>query len=127
MKRIYHHFSKWEDYKSGFYSSSFNDTENHIALCIDILTNQKIFEDTALKMIDNWRYSIEHNLTDNTINRIAYIGQSSCCFANGTPSFVTKLAWGYLSENERNEANNTAKKILSDWIKKRKSKDSLWD
>lgn len=125
-KQIFHHFSKWEDYKAGFYESTCEDVQKHIQKSIDLLSNQKEFEKYANIVIKDWSYSCEHNLTDPSLNKIAYIGQSSCCIANGTPAFVTRLAWSYIEEKNQKEANKTAKKILKKWQYKHLLKGSLW-
>ena len=46
-KQIFHHFSKWEDYKAGFYESTCEDVQKHIQKSIDLLSNQKEFEKYA--------------------------------------------------------------------------------
>lgn len=126
MKQIYHHFSKWEDYKNGFYNSSCNELNQHINKSIELLSNQDEFYKIAKLLVNNWTFCIEHNLTDSSINKIAYIGQASCCFKNKTPSFVTKQAWGYIDEDTRIKANATAKKVLKEWELSHELKGSLW-
>lgn len=126
-KQIFHHFSKWEDYKLGFYASTCVDTEQHIKKSVELLSCQDTFYKYADKVINEWIYSCEQNLTDPSLNKIAYIGQSACCIANDTPAFVTRLAWSYIDEDTQKEANKTAKKILDKWKIKQMMKGSLWE
>ena len=126
-KQIFHHFSKWEDYKYGFYNSTCQDTEDHIKKSIDLLSNQKEFYKYAKKVITEWVFSCEQNLTDPSLNKIAYIGQSACCLANNTPAFVTRNAWSYIDEIDQRLANNTAKEVLKEWRYKQLLKGSLWE
>jgi hypothetical protein len=126
MKQIFHHFTKWEDYKAGFYNSSCSNIENHIASSIKLLSNQDDFYIAAIRVINEWVISCEQNLTDTSINKIAYIGQSACCMANGTPSFATKRAWAYIDDDDKILANQTAKKVLNIWLEMQQNKDSLW-
>lgn len=125
-KQIFHHFSKWEDYKMGFYDSTCENVNEHIQKSIDLLSDQKKFKKFAEKLIIDWKFSCEQNLTDPSLNKIAYIGQGACCIANSTPSFVTRLAWSYIEEENQKKANKTAKKILKKWQYNHLLKDSLW-
>ena len=127
MKQIYHHFSKWEDYKNGFYDSSCKDKDLHITKAINLLSDENKFYNIATKLIKEWKYCCEHNLTDNSINRIAYIGQVSCCYFNNTPSFITKEAWWKIDESTRNKANNVAKRVLNEYLNTHLNKGGLWD
>lgn len=125
-KQVFHHFSKWEDYKHGFYNTTCDDIQEHIKKSIALLSNQKEFYKYAKRVIDEWVYSCEHNLTDPSLNKIAYIGQSACCLANNTPAFVTRLAWSYVDEKDQKRANNTAKQILREYQYRQLMKGSLW-
>jgi hypothetical protein len=126
-KQIFHHFSKWEDYKFGFYNTTCENTEEHIKKSVNLLSNQDEFYKYAKRMINEWFFSCEQNLTDPSLNKIAYIGQSSCCLANNTPAFVTRLAWSYIDEFDQLSANKTAKKILKEWQYRNMIKGTLWE
>lgn len=127
INQIFHHFSKWEDYKFGFYDTTCDSSKEHIKKSIDLLSNQNEFYKYAKRVITEWVYSCEHNLTDPSLNKIAYIGQSACCLKNNTPSFVTRNAWQYIDEDIQIMANNTAKKILKEWKIKHLQKGGLWE
>lgn len=127
MKQIFHNFTKWEDYKQGFYNSICEDVKEHMQKSIDLLSNQEMFYRYAKKVIENWKYSCEQNLTDPSLNKIAYIGQSACCMANGTPAFVTRNAWSYIDEEDQRLANETARKVLKEWRYTQMLKGSLWE
>ena len=126
IEQVFHHFTKWEDYKVGFYNSTCEDIQEHIRKSVELLSNKKEFEKYANLMIEKWKYSCEHNLTDPSLNKIAYIGQGSCCLANGTPAFATRLAWSYIEEDKQKVANKVAKKILKKWQYNHILKGSLW-
>ena len=126
-KQIFHHFSKWEDYKKGFYDTVCEDAQEHIRKSVELLSNQEEFYKYASKVIKEWVFSCEHNLTDPSLNKIAYIGQSACCLANGTPAFITRNAWSYIDEFDQLAANETARKVLKEWRYKELTKGSLWE
>lgn len=127
INQIFHHFSKWEDYKEGFYNSTCEDVAEHIQKSVDLLSNQELFYNYAKEVVEKWIFSCEQNLTDPSLNKIAYIGQSACCIANGTPAFVTRNAWAYIEEENQKLANQTAKKVLHEWRYTQSLKGSLWE
>lgn len=126
-KQIFHHFSLWEDYKAGFYDTVCHDAKEHIKKSVELLSNQDEFYKYASRVIEEWVFSCEHNLTDPSLNKIAYIGQSACCIANNTPAFVTRNAWSYIDEADQRLANETARKILKEWKYKELMRGSLWE
>ena len=56
-----------------------------------------------------------NHLTNPSVNKIAWIGQASCCFAFGSTSLETKKAWNTLREEKKENANNIAKIALEKW------------
>lgn len=119
MKRIYHPYHLWEDHKKGFYNNcSGKEKEVKIPKVIEMFNSEKLTEEMILKVITEWKYSCEHNLSNNTMNRIAYIGQAACCEYAEIPNTVTVEAWSLLSLDVRNRSDKIALKHLNNWIKK---------
>lgn len=117
-KRIFHTFDKWECYKSGFYASTFKNYSKTQCeyMYYEFLSDLNKFE-LALKCVTNeWVFSCEHYLTNKSMNRIAWLGQASMCYATGVPS---EFRGGYnlLSETQKSEANSLALKYLNAWLK----------
>ena len=127
IKQIFYHFSKWEDFKAGLYNSSCERFEEKVKLSVDLLSNQEEFYEVAVEMFNAWTYSAEQNLTDNAINKNAWIGQASCCFNHKAPDYATKEAWWKLDEETRAKANNTARRALRHWRSIYIMKGSLWE
>ena len=117
MNRIYHTWDKWECYLSGFFDSthktlSDDECEKEYAL---FFKNNSLFEETLEKIIKEWKYSCEHNLTNENMNRIAWLGQASICYHKNIPSRY-KSGFRLLSEQEQRKANKTALKFLNIWL-----------
>lgn len=68
-----------------------------------------------LEVIEKWPYSCEHNLTNNSLNKIAYLGQAACCLYAKVPATVTMEAWSKVPEKFRNEADEIAAEVLTIW------------
>lgn len=126
IKQIFHHYSKWEDYKNGLYNGVCDRHEEKVQLSKELLSNQEEFFNVAIDMFKNWEHSAEHNLTDNAINKKAWIGQASCCFNHQAPDYVTIEAWWSMDEETRKKANKTAIKALKQWQSEHIMKGSLW-
>lgn len=120
IERVYHPYWLWEDKK--MYRPPMFDMidkgetkEERLQKAIDLLTDSELFYKTAKDMMKAYPYACEHNLTNTTMNRITYIGQASCFFLHGLTEEEVREAWGYLTEEQRNEANETAGKTLEEW------------
>jgi len=112
-ERIYHRYELWEDYKCGFYDNiSGKNKEELVKKVIEMFSNSKLTSEYMNKVINNWKYSCEHNLTNPSLNKVAYLGQAACCIYAGVPSSITMEAWHLVSKENRNNADNIAKEIL---------------
>lgn len=115
--RIFHTYEKWECHKAGFYASKkdgMTSEECEIAYA-DFLKDSEKFENTLKLVITEWKHSCEHYLTNKAMNRIAWLGQASMCYATGVPS---KFCSGFnlLTEEERSKANAIAHTYLNKWL-----------
>jgi hypothetical protein len=114
VERIYHPYWLWED--KMMYHPSGDKTDKPIKQAIKLLTNCDMFEETALEVTSKWKYACEHNLTNTGLNRIAYIGQVSCFYRFDVREDETRKAWSFLSDKQREDANNVADKVLRGWL-----------
>lgn len=118
MQRIYHRYEYWEDYKAGFYNNiSGVNKDLMISKVVELFSSSELTEVYMNKVIEKWKYSCEHNLTNLSLNRIAYLGQGACCIYAGVPSSITMEAWHLVSEENRNKANKIAEKIINNYDK----------
>jgi len=116
-ERIFHTYDKWECHKAGFYASKkdgMTSEECEIAYA-DFLRNSDAFKDALSHVITEWKHSCEHYLTNKSMNRIAWLGQASMCYATGIPS---KYCSGFnlLTDSEQDIANNIALEYLNKWL-----------
>lgn len=126
MERIYHPYDKWEDYKAGFYDNvSGKNKDELIKKVIELFSNPELTKVYMMKVIDEWNYSCEHNLTNYSMNRIAYIGQAACCLYSKVPCYITMNAWNKVDYNLRNEADKIANLIIKQWEKNHKLNHTL--
>jgi len=121
MKRIYHNYTLWEDYKNNFYSSvKKSDLKKHRKQVFQVLSEERNVLYYMKKVINEWEYSCNHNLSNFSMNRIAWLGQAACCIAFGIPSFATMNIWNEIEPIKQEYANNIAKSLIKEWELKRK-------
>jgi len=122
MKRIYHHYENWEDWKVGFYNNcSGKEKPIKINQVLKMFNSKKLTEKYMNEVIDNWKYSCEHNFTNNTINQIAYLGQAACCLYKEIPATITMEAWSLLDVKVRDRSDMIALKTIKKWTAKNKN------
>jgi len=115
--RIFHTYEKWECYKSGFYSTfidGMTKTEGEEKYR-QFLSDLNQFEDSLKKVISTWKHSCEHYLTNNSMNRIAWLGQASVAQALGIPSFC-RGGYHLLTDSQKKDADLLALKYLNIWL-----------
>jgi hypothetical protein len=112
MKRLYHQYWSWEDYKNGMYSQNDLNESDVVKNCIKLLTDLDLFYKNSILVIENWIISTEENLTNKSNNRRAWIGQSACCYYCKANEKQTKLAWKTITDKQKTDANLLADKII---------------
>jgi ParB-like chromosome segregation protein Spo0J len=117
--RIFHTFDKWECHKAGFYAQSVDgktgtQCEEEFA---SFLADKNKFAETLEKVTSEWKHSCEHYLTNTSMNRIAWLGQASVCYATGIPSKYSS-GWNLMTNTQQEEANEIALEFLNDWLLK---------
>ncbi len=122
MKRIYHTWEKWECYPAGFYENRPKDRalsdEDCRRIYAEFLRDTPMFEAALQSVILYWKHSCEHYLSNENMNRIAWLGQAALCYAKGIPS-VYRGGFNQLTNEEQERANRAALKYLNRWLAKR--------
>jgi hypothetical protein len=132
MKQIYHPYQKWEDYKAGMWRKETKENETKLLqVAIDFTGNHILYGEAMIEVIKTWKYACEHNLSNVSINRKAWVGHAACCKAKKLPEYIVRDAWGKLTEEQRILANMMAERAIKMWESEQLSKKqsiqmSLW-
>lgn len=115
--RIFHTYDKWECFKAGFYATTkpgmtAGECEEKYR---EFLSDLPKFENTLAHVIVDWKHSCEHYLTNSAMNRIAWLGQASLCYAEGIPA-VFRGGFNLLTKEQQEAANSVALKYLNKWL-----------
>ena len=117
LEQIYHPYNVWEDYKNGFYDNiSGKNKVDMINKVVEFFTDPQQVEEIMNRVTKEWFYSCEHNLTNNAMNKIAYIGQASLSYLHKIPSTVTMEAWSKVPKESQEIANGIAEKAYESWL-----------
>lgn len=116
--RILHTWEKWECFRAGFYAErppgKMTQDEGEEAYR-DFLASAERFEAALTGVTSEWKYSCEHYLTNERMNRIAWLGQASVAYALGIPSGC-RGGYHRLTEEQKQAADGLALKYLNVWL-----------
>lgn len=127
--RVFHEWEDWECYPAGFYGDkppkgmTVPECEEAYR---DFLADIPAFESALQRVITEWKYSCEHYLTNQKMNRIAWLGQASMCLVNGVPA---RFCGGYnmLSADQKEAADRKAHEYLNKWLEQNGREPLSWD
>lgn len=120
MKRIHHPWDKWECYPAGFHNNTADRLTDAQALkaYADFLRDIPRFEAALTRVLAEWPNSCEHNLSNESMNRIAWLGQAAMCIDTGVPNCY-RAGFFKLTADEQLAANRTAFAALNRWLESR--------
>jgi hypothetical protein len=84
----------------------------------EFLRDTEAFRAALARVLAEWPKSCEHYLSNENMNRIAWLGQASACIARALPAQF-RSGFNLLSEAEQHEANETALGALNLWLESR--------
>lgn len=118
--RILHTWENWECYPAGFYRTKppkGMTAEQCEETYRKMLVSIPDFEASLTRVVSEWPKSCEHYLTNDRMNRIAWLGQASLCIQHGIPS-IFRGGFNLLSQDEQSAANEAALRALNAWLEK---------
>jgi hypothetical protein len=121
VNRVYHTWEKWECYPAGFYEEraprglTKEQAESEYA---GFLRDDAAFGAALVRVLEEWPASCEHYLSNENMNRIAWLGQASACLALGLPACF-RGGFNRLTESEQAGANGLALEALNRWLASR--------
>lgn len=119
MKRIYHPYTEWECVAGGMYEVQAPaplTPDEAREQCKLFLSNLDRFESALNRVIVEWPISCEHFLSNEHINRIAWLGQSSMCIETKVPACF-RGGFRLLKPSQQIAANTMALKYLNIWLR----------
>ena len=115
-KQQFYPYTEWEDYKNGMWSTCKKEDEDMLLKkAIEFTGNHKLYGEWMLKVIKQWPITCMQNLSEIEPGRRAFIGHCAVSLALNIPEYITRMAWGYLTIEQQNLANEQADYAISQW------------
>lgn len=116
MIRVYRPFWEWEDYNSGMWRKIDREDENKMLNeAINFTGDHKIYGGAMIEVVHKWPNTMEHNLTNASINKLAFIGHCAVQYKLNIPEYIVRMAWKHLSNEQRTLANEQALLAYKNW------------
>lgn len=116
MIRRYFHYEELEEFNSGMWRIvRGEDRAKNSRAAADLMRSIYAFKEAMYRAIRDWPNSCMHNLTAESVNRIAWLGHAGCCLGVGSPEENTRIGWHMLNSREQDAANAAALEVLNYW------------
>ncbi len=92
--------------------------ERLVKKCVKLLSSNERFEFACNRVISEWENSCSVHLSNENMNRLAYMGQAACCLLLGSQKYTTCEAWNRLNADKQDKANAIAQKTIDKWVLK---------
>jgi hypothetical protein len=114
--RIFHTWDKWECFKSGFYEEKPDGMtqEEGEEKYREFLVDLGRFGEALEVVTTQWPHSCEHYLTNDRMNRVAWLGQASVAYAMKIPA-TCRGGYNKLTEAQQQAADELALEYLNKW------------
>lgn len=120
MNRIYHTWDQWECYRAGFFEvhppKGMTD-EECIEAYKELLLDLGEFRRILLLILEQWPFSCRHNLTNERMNRIAWMGQAALAYKHNIPAKY-RGAYNLLTKEQQIAADNCALEVINIWLER---------
>jgi ParB-like chromosome segregation protein Spo0J len=116
--RVFHTWDKWECYRAGFYEETPPNGMTQDAgeeQYREFLADLQRFESALQEITATWEHSCEHYLTNDRMNRIAWLGQAAVAHALGIPA-CCRGGYNRLTDEQKAAADDMALKYLNKWL-----------
>jgi hypothetical protein len=92
-----------------------DEIKNLLPAAIEFTGNHLKYGSAMMRVIKKWTYACEHNLTDASTNKRAWIGHAACSLELELPEIVVRMAWKELTDEQRYLANKQADRAIEQW------------
>ena len=125
MIRVWHPYWQWEDLKAGMWRKVESALRaGFLQQAIEFTGDHERYGSFMRQVVSKWPLASEHNLTETSMNRLAWIGHAACCLAINCPEDITRQAWAHLSQQQQDQANQQAQNALLQWENNYQSQNS---
>lgn len=114
MKRVWVPIDQWEELHHNMWGEA-QDRAALLRRAILFTGNHRLYGRYMQRVILEWPKSCLNALTDQSINRKAWIGHAATALALYCPEDITRQAWSFLSHEQQTLANRQANRAIQSW------------
>lgn len=116
MKKVYFHFNDLEEFHGGMWRGVHASQRTELSEKAAALMRDTDGFTVAMRMaVLNWPNSCAQNLSNSSINHLAWLGHAGCCIATASPEDCTRAGWSLLNRDEQDAANAAAQIVVNEW------------
>lgn len=116
MNRVFHPYWKWEEHAAGMWQlAPIEQRPGLLEKAVQFTGDAEQYGAAMMRVINEWPNSCEQNLTDTSMNRLAWVGHAACSLQHGIPEDITRKAWAMLTDQQRTDADAKAQKAVDEW------------
>lgn len=117
MKQVYVPYWHWEDWKSGMWRKlPITEESEMLNRAIEFTGDHIKYGQAMQKVSKKWNMTMINGLTNQSINRRAFLGHCACSYKFKCPEYITRRAWKLLTENQRVLADHVAQQTIDEWM-----------
>lgn len=113
-KRVWRPFDTWEETEHNMWGEV-SDRRLFLQRAVTFTGNHRLYGRYMQRVTVEWPNSCLNALTDQNLNRRAWIGHAACALALRCPEDITRQAWGHLTNEQRILANRQADRAIQSW------------
>jgi hypothetical protein len=114
IERVFHPYTLWEDYGCGMYGQR-AVTEEALDEVARVMCDAPAFRAAMERVVREWPFATEHNLSDRSRNRRPWLGRAAVCIATGYPEGVARAMWNEMTPRQQQDANREADEVIAEW------------
>lgn len=115
IKQVWIPYYKWEDWKAGMWKRKVEKEDQLLKNAIEFTGNAEEYGNAMHEVVALWSNTMINSLTNKSINQRAFVGQCAVCYKLGIPEYITRKAWRYLTQYQRDLADHEAQKTIDQW------------
>lgn len=110
---VWHPYWLWEEVGHNMWGDV-RRRKTWLQIAIAFTGDHELYGEWMMRVIDEWPKSCEQNLTKSGYKR-AWIGHAAVALAIGCPEDIVREAWGHLSKEQQDKANDKAQAAIDTW------------
>ncbi len=114
LKRVWVPFDEWEEIGFNMWGSV-ESRRDYLRRAVIFTGNHRLYGRYMQRVVKEWPRSCLNALTDQGLNKRAWIGHAATALALRCPEDITRQAWSHLTHEQQVLANRQADRAIQSW------------